>query len=142
MYAADVVAQLLAGTIALPSPPGGAAVTLVYGTNLVAGPLRPVLGVTPQLEVSVLQGGGPPPSPYMGQGESWHVTRVQVMVRSSVDEFSRGEGLARALHARAHLHEPTGVTTMMAVESDPLYLGVDDAAAHRFSFNLDVGHRR
>lgn len=142
MYAADVVAQLFVGTITLPSPPGGADVVLTYGDNLVAGPLRPVLGATPQLEVSVLQGGGMAPSPYMGQGESWHVTRVQVTVRSSVDEFSRGEALARALHARAHLHEPTGVTSLMAVESDPLYLGIDDAAAHRFSFNLDVGHRR
>jgi hypothetical protein len=142
LYCADEVAKVLAGTIVLPSPPGGSDVVLAYGTNLVVGPLRPVAGVTPQLEVGVLQSGGAQPSPYLGNPESWHVSRVQVTVRSNVDEFQRGESLARALLAKAHRHEPTGVVSLTAVESDPLYLGADDAAAHRFAFNLDVGHRR
>jgi hypothetical protein len=59
-----------------------------------------------------------------------------------MDEFQRGEALARALQTLAHLHEPTGVVMLMAMESDPIYLGVDDSAAHLFTFNLALGHRR
>jgi hypothetical protein len=143
-YPADAVALELAGTIALPNPPGGTAVVLTYGAggNLLTGPVRPIEALVGQLAVFVLQTGGQAPAAYMGQSESWHVTRVQVTVRSALNEFARGEALARALHARMHLNTPAGYTYCLAGESDPLYLGTDDDGAHRFVFNLDVGHRR
>lgn len=143
-YPADAVAQLLAGVIALPNPPGGDPITLVYGPNgnLLLGPTRPIEALIAQQSVFVLQNGGAPKLPYLGQTESWHVTRVQVTVRSPVNAFATGEALARALQARAHLATPPGYTYVIATESDPMYLGTDDDGAHRFSFNLDVGHRR
>lgn len=144
-YPADAVAQTLAGVIALPDPPGGADVTLTYaaGGNLITGPIRPYNeGSVPQLAVFVLQNGGPAPEPYMGQGESWHVTRVQVTVRSEVNAYGAGHALARALHARAHLNTPAGYAFCKASESDPIYVGTDDENAHLFVFNLDLGHRR
>lgn len=144
-YPAHDVATMLAGSITLPNPPGGGPIVLTYGTdgNLVVGPVRAVgEGVTPQLSVFVLQGGGVAPSPYMGQGESWHLSRVQVTVRSALGLFGQGEALARALHAKAHLATVAGLTFIHAGESDPVYLGSDDEGAHRWAFNLDVGHRR
>lgn len=143
-YPAGAVAQMLAGTIALPDPPGGADVTLTYGAggNLMVGPVRAEEGAVPTVAVFVLQGGGFAPTPYMGQSESWHTSRVQVTVRSPVDQFQQGEALARALHARAHLNTPPGYTFALASESDPVYLGPTDAGSHLFTFNLDVGARR
>ncbi len=145
VYPADAVAQLLAGVITLPDPPGGDAVTLTYGANgnLLLGPVRPVgEGVMPRVAVFVLQNGGPAPAPYMGQAESWHQTRVQVTVRGAIGAYDVAHALARALHARAHLNTPPGYTFSLAQESDPSYLGLDDEGAHRFVFNLSVGHRR
>ncbi len=144
-YPADAVAQLCAGVIALPDPPGGAAVTLVYAANgnLLTGPVRPVgEGVMPRLAVFVLQSGGQAAQPYMGQSESWHATRVQVTVRGAIGVYEAAHALARALFARMHLNTPPGYTYCLAQESDPVYLGTDDENAHRFVFNLVLGHRR
>jgi hypothetical protein len=145
-YPAHDIATMLAGSIALPSPPGGGPIVLTYGANgnLTIGPKRPLgEGVTPQFAVSVLQSGGNQPEPYLGDsGESWHVTRVQVTVRSNLAAFSEGEALARALHRKAHLAVIAGLTYVHAGESDPSYLGSDDEGAHAWVFNLEVGHRR
>lgn len=145
LYPAHDVASLAAGVIALPNPPGGAAITLVYaaGGNLLIGPVRPYAeGVIPQLCVFVLQSGGPPVSPYMGQAEGWHVTPVQLTVRSEIGAYDQGHALARALHARLHLNTPAGYTYCLAQQSDPVYAGTDDQNSHRFTINLNLGHRR
>lgn len=144
MYPAHDVATLLAGSIVLPNPPGGSPITLSYAAdgNLLVGPVRPVANTVGQLGVFVLQTGGRQPLPYMGQDESFHVSRVQVTVRSQVNAFAEGEALARALHAKAHTHAPAGYTYCLASESEPLYLGTDEENAHRFTFNLDLAHRR
>lgn len=143
-YPAHDVATLLAGAIALPSPPGGAAVVLTYadGGNLMLGPVtHSGDGASPQLAVFVLQTGGPPPAPYLGSaGDSWRQARVQVTVRSEADEFSRGEALARALWERAHLGAAAGAVVVLASESEPTYLGRDEHLFHRWSFNLTVGY--
>lgn len=144
-YPAHDLATLLAGTITLPNPPGGGPVTLTYaaGGNLLVGPVRAVGESIVQPAVFVLQNGGRAPQPYMGQGESWHVTRVQVTIRSGINGFAEGEALARALHVRAHAKDlGASYTFCLAAESDPLYLGTDDDNAHRWAFNVDVGHRR
>lgn len=144
-YPADAVAQMLAGTIALPNPPGGADVVLTYASNgnLLVGPVRPIEALMETLAVFVLQSGGPPPMPYMGtSAESWHETRVQVSVRGPLKLFQRGEALARALHTRAHLNTPPGYTFCLAVEADPVFLGIDEDGLGRHVFNLRVGHRR
>lgn len=145
-YPAHDLATYLAGSITMPTPPGGAAVVLTYGTdgNLLIGPVRPLTeGVTPQLAVYVLQSGGVQPLPYLGDsGQSWHQSRVQVTVRSALNLFQQAESLARALHAKAHLAVISGLTFVHASESEPTYLGTDDEGAHRFVFNLDVGLRR
>lgn len=143
MYAADAVATALAGTIPLLAPATGSVVlTYAAGGNLLVGPVRPQEGVVPQVAVFVLQTGGAMPLPYLGQRESFHASRVQVTVRASVDAFLQGEGLARALHARAHLADLAGAIYCKALESEPVYLGSDENDAHRFVFNLEVGARR
>lgn len=143
-YPADAVAQTLAGVIALPTPPGGTPITLTYapGGNLLVGPVRAVEGAVPQLAVFVLQSGGPAPRPYMGDTQSWHVSRVQVTVRGAMAQFAQCEALARALHARLHENTPAGYTYCLAQESDPLFTGLDEEGAARLVFNVELGHRR
>lgn len=115
----------------------------VAGGNLMVGPERAVEGVAPQLAVFVLQSGGPPPETYLGQGgDAWVVTRVQVKVRSRVDAFQAGEALARALWLKAHAATVAGYVSCMAVEADPLYLGINDHGYHLHAFNIDMGRRR
>ncbi len=144
-YPADALAQMLAGVIALPTPPGGADVTLTYAAdgNLLVGPVRPIEALMDALAVFVLQSGGDPPMPYMGtSGESWHETRVQVTVRGPLKMFQRGEALARALHRRAHLNTPPGYTFSLVLESDPVFIGIDENGFSRHVFNVRLGHRR
>lgn len=141
MYPANAIVQTLAGVYLL----DGGALTLVNGVdgNLLIGPIRSAnVGEIPRECVFVLQSGGDQPMPYMGQPESFYVSRVQVSVRSPLNSFARGEQLARFLHARAHLATPPGYTSVMAVESEPLYVGTDDEGGHRHVFNLDVSARR
>lgn len=142
-YAAGAVLSTLAGVVALPPPASGSVeLTPGDGGNLLLGPPRSTEGGVPQLAVFVLQSGGAAPVPYLGAGESWHETSVQVVVRSAAHDFATGEALARALLSRAHLAEVAGFTFLRVVESDPNYLGTDDGGVHRWSLNVRVGHRR
>lgn len=142
-HPASAVLGLLSGVVTLPSPASGT-VTLTAGVggNLLLGPPRSTEAGVAQLAVFVLQSGGAAPVPYLGAGESFHESSVQVVVRSDAHAFATGEALARALHARAHLGTSAGFTFLRAVESEPNYLGTDDDGAHRWSINVRVGHRR
>lgn len=132
---------MIAGTMALPANPGGIK-TLTLGSTLFVGPVRPVGAGVEEEAVFVLQSGGARPMPYMGQADSWHTTHVQVMVRGLAEQFQRAEGIARGLIAVCHLHTPVGYTYLLALDSDPIYVGETDNGSHLFSLNLEAGHRR
>lgn len=135
------------GSIALPSPPGGVFLT-GYGvapSNIVRGPARDVDGVVPNEIINVLQTGGPPPMPLMGEAPNANIyqARVQVTVRSKVESYAAGVALARGIRDKLHLGTVgtpgTGLQhyiDVLAQESEPNYLGVDDRGLHRWTLNF------
>lgn len=137
----DLATALVAGgTVDFPSPPGG---SLVVGfdaapNNVVAGPARSSDAIVPNQLINVLQTGGPPPMPFMGSApnKNVQVARVQVVVRSKVDNFGDGELLARGIRHKLHLVVIAGYTDVMAQETEPNYLGIDERQLHRWSMNF------
>lgn len=141
-YPAQDLATALAsgGSIALPTPPGGS-VTVGYNgapNNILAGPVRESDEVVTNQLINVLQGGGPPPMPLMGAAPNANIyqARVQVLVRSKVEEFAAGEALARGVRDKLHLVALAGYIDTAAQESEPNYLGVDGRGLHRWSVNF------
>lgn len=134
------LATFLAGILALPSPPGGSKTfTYAVGGNLTMGPVRSKDETIQNVHVSVLQTGGPAPQPFLESGgASWKLARVQVTVRSQVDDFHTGQATAVGLLAKAHLGVIAGYTNVLAQETEPNYLGADERGTHRWSFNVEM----
>lgn len=130
------------GSITLPNPPGGT-VTVGYNispNNIVKGPSRDTDSIVGDQLVNVLATGGPPPMPLMGAAPNLNIyqARVQVTVRSKVEQFAAGEALARGCRDKLHLVVLAGYIDVLAQESEPNYLGVDDRGTHRWSLNFLV----
>lgn len=138
-------ALAVGGSISLLTPPGGS-VAVGYGTapsNIVKGPARDSDELTPNRLINVLATGGPPPMPFMGAApnENDYIARVQVTVRSRAEDHDGGEALARGVRAKLHLAVISGYVYVMAQESEPNYLGVDDRGLHRFSINFAMRYK-
>jgi hypothetical protein len=134
------LATFLAGTLNLPSPPGGA-VLFTYGAggNMTMGPVRAKDETIKNVHVSVLQTGGPPPMPFVDSaGVSWNIARVQVTVRSQVDDFLTGQATAVGLLKKAHMAKIPGYTLCLVQESVPNPLGADERGTQRWSFNVEM----
>lgn len=138
--AADVAAALVdGGVVALLSPPGG---TVAVGippaapNNVLVGRERESDTFVSNQIINVVATGGPPPEPIMNAGGNIFRARVQVMIRSQVDDYAGGRALARACLRKLHLAVISGYTDVMAQETEPNYLGPDERQVERFSFNL------
>lgn len=137
----DLATALAAGgSITLPDPPGGS-VAVGYGSapkNILSGPERDSDNFVTNQLINVLQTGGPPALPYLGvaPSEVLYLVRVQVLVRSQLDDFAGGEALARGAFAKLHLVELAGYIDVRAQESAPTYLGADERRLHRWSMNF------
>lgn len=142
----DLATALAVGSsVTLLSPPGGS-VTVGYGAgaaNIVRGPARDTDELVANQLINVLPTGGPPPMPFMGAAtnENLYAARVQVVVRSKAEQYESGEALARAVRAKLHLVVISGYVSVMAQESEPNYLGVDDRGLHRFSVNFMMTYK-
>lgn len=134
------LATFLAGVLALPSPPGGSQTfTYAAGGNMVMGSERAKDETMPNLAVFVLQTGGPPPQPFLDSaGVSWKLVRVQVKVRSQVDDQITGQAIAVALSQKAHLATIAGYVQCLVQEAVPNYLGADERGLCRWSFNVEM----
>lgn len=105
------------------------------GTNLFAGPVRPVSGVIPHRAIFVLTYGGPAPLDKFS-GVSIQRHSVQVMIRSNADAFSVAQADAKACRDALHLGTVTGYMRCAALQ--PVYLGLDDNEHPLFSLNLEL----
>lgn len=137
----DLATALVAGgTVVYPTPPGGSLVVGFDGApnNVIAGPARESDDIVPNELINVLQTGGPPPMPFMGSAPNKNVkiARVQVTVRSKLDNFGDGEALARGILQKLHLVVLDGYTDVMAQETEPNYLGEDERRIHRWTMNF------
>lgn len=105
------------------------------GTNLFAGPVRPVSTVIPHRAIFVLTYGGPAPLDKFS-GVSIQRHSVQVMIRSNADAFSVAQADAKACRDALHLGTVTGYMRCAALQ--PVYLGLDDNEHPLFSLNLEL----
>lgn len=107
------------------------------GTNLFSSGLRPD-DYTEGSGVFLLNSGGASPSLYLnGNREAYYRPSVQVMVRGGVGDFAGGEALARAVYDELFLADVTGYVTIQPQDSQPSYLGDDEANRGLWVLNLE-----
>jgi hypothetical protein len=113
----DVVQFLTTKTV------GG--VLLTAAQNLFIGRM-PDTDKTPSPCVAVLNTGGEPPEPLLsGDREAVYVASVQVMVRSSTDDFAAGEAVGRGVIEWCHQRVVAGYLSWFARDAQPALLGPD-----------------
>lgn len=139
----DAVAAL-AGSVTLPNPPGGSAVTLTAGTSLFVGPAREPDSVVPAQAVFVVNSGGAPPAltmPSTAMAGNVFRAMVRVVVRSNLDDFSGGEALARGCYAKLFLVVISGYLWCRPVSAEVDYLGMDERGLHSFGFSAELAYQ-
>jgi hypothetical protein len=134
----DAIALLLAGVSGLGAP-------WVYNNathslnTIFLGPLR-ATPETPANAVFVMAQGGRAPMNFLGgrvAGSIYH-SRVQIMVRSAGQDWLGGRALALAVRALIHKVAVSGYISCLAQESEPNYVGEDEARNHLFSLNFEL----
>lgn len=116
---------------------------LTLGTNLFTGlekPAAPDAGV-PHAAVFVVAYGGSDVVPYMGQTEKLDGRdfRVQVLIRSDVDDEAGGLTMARAIMVatnRITTGLPTGYFSLRSLQPCPAPLGRDNGEHYTYTVNV------
>lgn len=112
-----------------------AGLSLVVGTNLFRGPVRPVANGVPAKAVFVLVTGGPGPVPYLDaaeNGDTWHFD-VQVRIRGERESFAATRTLARGIRNALHRAAISGYLSALSIESEPVFMGFDGSERPEFS---------
>lgn len=126
----DVVQFLTTKTV------GG--VLLTSADNLFIGRMPDTLKTASPCVAVLNVGGGEPESMLSGERQSVFTPSVQVMVRSSADDFAAGEALARGVIEWCHQRVITGYLSWYSRDSQPAYLGVDSDQRHLWAVNFDA----
>lgn len=114
------------------------AVPLTLATNLFIGRM-PDTDKTQSPCVAVLNtGGASPQSLLSGDRQSVYSASVQVMVRSSADDFAAGESLARGVIEWCHQQVIAGYLSWYSRDSQPALLGPDSDQHLVWALNLDA----
>jgi hypothetical protein len=99
-------------------------------------------GGVPSQAVFVAVTGGPPPTPYAGQGASLSDYRIQVRVRGNTGDQQGPLAIARWVQGILHTATISCAATggnyagCWALQSDPLPLGADGNGAYDYSLNF------
>lgn len=107
------------------------------------GLMRDPDSVIPHKAVSVLETGGDLPNGFMdGRDKDYRRIRVQVRVRSDVDDYQTGRDLTQTLWGVLQRANLTSITSSYVschvTTSAPVYWGKDDKEHHEWSVNLRV----
>jgi hypothetical protein len=112
--------------------------SLTRGTNLFRGPERAPSTAVPSQAVFVLVSGGPASEAYAdGTNVERAYSALQIIVRSNPNDYSGGDTLARQVRAALHHASVPGYLDLRAMQSEPIYLGEDEAGSHRWSINVE-----
>jgi hypothetical protein len=89
--------------------------------------------------------GGPPMEPFLGASQSGSLYRpsLQVMVAGAQGDFPGGLATARQVRDALHCKAPSAAAlasyrSCLVRESDPRYVGVDEAKQPLFVVNVDL----
>lgn len=114
--------------------------SLVSGTNLFSCPPRPESSTFPRACAFVWSQFSFLPHSYINNQKDDRQFLVDVLLRYP-DDFAAGRTLARAMWAllqRADMSSYTNYVMCTIRESDPRYIGVDDADNHRWIFTVNL----
>jgi hypothetical protein len=114
-------------------------VTLTAGVNLYAGRML-ADDLTPGQAVFLLNTGGMPPRPYLGDGTNYFTAAVQCLVRGPVGNLEAGEALARGVWSLLHQAPLGAYVQILARDSAPVLLDVDSAQRGRWAVNVDASY--
>ena len=116
---------------------------LTTGTNLFAGPVRPVDKThIPGRAVFVFPSGGIRPEAFLGETEAMRRSGIMIRTRgnhsSTANAYKTALSDARAVRDVVHYASLSGYFDVRAEQSEPIYIGEDDAGHPEFSINLTV----
>lgn len=115
---------------------------LTANTNLFASKEQAAGDGVPHGAVFALASGGPAPEAYIegGAGDERRWSGVQVMTRSEPREYDAGKTLARLVRDTLHHAAITGYIDVAVNETEPNYLGENEAGNHRWTSNVELFH--
>lgn len=115
---------------------------LTTDTNLFASKQQAPVDGIPHLAVFVLPTGGPAPEAYVdgGSGSERRYSAVQVTSRSEPREYNAGKAFARVIRDALHHATIAGYLDVKVNETEPNYLGENDAGNHVWTSNLELFH--
>jgi hypothetical protein len=112
---------------------------LTRKVNLFEGPVRAQSATVPHQAVFVLPSGGPAPEAYAdGTTTERRYSAIQITLRSDPKDYAGGWVLARQVKAALHHATVTGYVDIRAMQSEPIYVGPDEADRHLWSVNLEL----
>lgn len=114
------------------------AVPLTLATNLFIGRMPDTDKTTSPCVAVLNTGGASPQSLLSGERQSLYSASVQVMVRSSADDFAAGEALARGVIEWCHQQVIAGYLSWYSRDSQPALLGPDSDQHLVWAINLDA----
>ena len=112
------------------------------GTNLFYGPVRP--GDTtnyPVRAVFVMPSGGVAPEAFLGQSYAMRRSSLQIRTRGVARDFNAALADARAIRDVVHYASDSDYLDFRVQQSEPIYLGPDEAGNHEFSINVEAQFR-
>ncbi len=114
---------------------------LTLGTNIFDGPRREVGANVPVKAVFCSPNGGPAPTAILNTAQTKiRNSNVFILVRSEQEKFTAGILLARAVRDAVHYAPLVGFIDVRVEESEPNYLGQDDARNHEWSMNVNLNN--
>lgn len=109
------------------------------GTDIFEGAIRAPSSVIPDAALFVIPSGGVAPLPLLdGGATSYFRPTVQVLIRGNVGTYRTTRTKAASALAALHLSTVSGYFQVLARNSEPLYLGLDDTEHPMFSVNVEL----
>lgn len=117
-------------------------VVTAKGTDVFDSPPLPPDDTVPEKVIFCFETGGQAPIPYLGganpSGSDHNRRLVQIRTRSPKHDYADGVTLARAARDAVHRAVLTGFFGVLARESAPTYLGMNDQDQHEWSNNIEL----
>lgn len=106
---------------------------LTLGTNLFVGGLREGVPIN-----AVFVAGGPGGRPERAMGEKLEIRRPLVHTRIRNNKYETGDSMARSVQDKLRAAIITGYDDVVATQTEPTYLGMDDIQRHHFIVSFSV----
>lgn len=115
-----------------------AAASGASSANVFEGPMRKAGNGVPHQAIFIANTGGYEPQEYMDGGSPLLPKRAAIFVRSNPKDYSGGRSLAAAVFTAVHKCDISGYVRVVALNAEPVYLGVDDTEHHEWAFDVSA----